>query len=152
LWGNSFESGREEDTGARDKWELIFNGVSIISGSFDEVIRTAKAKGDIVSLHVNNPEAVVYITDQHFSDARVQSITETVHKKQDEQAKKHMGYIDNHLYKFCWSCKQSKHIGEFGKRSRNKDGLASNCKQCVNKKTKLRRRNAKRRKYDKREY
>lgn len=120
-------------------WKLFEHELLTYEGPIEEIIIILKSKGDLLNLVMNNSNKEMYITEKNFRDNRSASIARTVREKQRLRAMSYKGYKNAPAHKFCWSCKKSKHVSEFGVRSRNKDGLSSQCKECTNKKARHRR-------------
>ena len=121
-------------------WKLYNNGGLMLQSDMIELLKVAASLNDVVEVYIINKTKEIHViaSKEEFDRKTAQKIA--LRKTYKEKAERHSGYIDEPGYRFCWSCKISKPETEFGYRKYRDDGLSTQCKTCVNKKAKRRRR------------
>lgn len=114
------------------KFKLTKNKYQVLEGNLEEVFYKLRKYGARMFIEVDfSKKEIKYIKANHHID-HVAEVIKGVRAKQIEDRLRNSEFIDDPNYKFCNSCKRSKKLEFFGKRSRSSDGYNTQCKQCVN--------------------
>ena len=120
-------------------WTLKVKGEVTLLGPLNDIVDHITNELTNPLIRFDNENRYIHVIEHGENRSKSEIMKEAMHKYHDQKAKKYGTYIDDPDYKFCWTCKRSKHLDNFGYRANSADKKSSRCKRCVNKRAKLNR-------------